>query len=67
MKKKGGVTSGKIVFGNYMYFDRLSVEGVDASSVDVYQDCQACFFIVDPRNVYLSIVSSSLAWISRLF
>ena len=53
MKKKGGVTSGKIVFGNYMYFDRLSVEGVDASSVDVYQDCQACFFIVDPRNVYL--------------
>ena len=28
-----------------------SIEGMDASSVDVYDGCNACVFIIDPRNV----------------
>lgn len=51
MTKKGGVASGKIVFGKRIFSSCNEVEGVDASSVDVYENCHACLFIVDPRNV----------------
>ena len=51
MSKKGGVTSGKIVFRIFSSSSSCCVEGVDASSVDVYENCHACVFIIDPRNV----------------
>lgn len=49
--KKGGVTSGSYVFG-IVFPIPLRVEGVDACNVNVYQGCNACFFILDPRNVH---------------